>query len=138
MSHSKKSLNSWMKNLTHCFYTTKTTYRNNSGKITLCIKLHKNASLSILFILGLIKRSIKSCNKKSSVNCVKIMLLKSIAKLKIHIFVSAVIIHIIITDWGINIKEHKFLKSQKQPETAQHILQSDWNSSVQNAIVLCV
>lgn len=113
MFHSKKNLNLWIKNSTRYSCTMKTTYQNNSGKITLCMRLHRNAFLFILFILGLIKQSIKSCNKKSFANCVKITSLKNIAKLKIPIFVSVAITLIIIIDWGINTKEHKFLKNQK-------------------------
>jgi len=59
-----------------------------------------------LYILKLKLQDIDNYNNKLFVNYVKIILQENIAKLKMLIFVSVVIILIIIIGYLINIKEH--------------------------------
>lgn len=70
------------------------------------MNLKPDACHNLSFIFKLKLQDIDNSNNKLFVSFVKIILPENIVKLRMHIFVLAVIILITITDYLINIREH--------------------------------
>jgi len=120
--------------------TINTTFPRNSSRNILFISRIKIFCPFILSISQSINKNIESWERKSHVRCVKMMLLRSIVKLRMHIYVILVINCIIPIriESPTNTKELIYQLNQKSSAVVQFIPMSSYNYFVWNVTDLYV